>query len=96
MESNGHDDIPVQRGEQVHTHAPKTEEGLQRNCISRMKDVAKGGTIPIPTIYTNYSRAFHESDPLASAALLSKPSMSATLYGLAEAAILHYQKLWRT
>ena len=96
MESNGYDDIPVRRGEQEHTHAPKREEGLQRNCISRMKDAAKGGTISIPTIYTNYSRAIHESDPLASAALLSDSSLSAMLYGLAEAAILHYHKLCMT
>ena len=96
MESNGYDGIPVRRGEQEHTHAPKREEGVQRNRISRMKDAAKGGTISIPTIYTNYSWAIHESDPLASAAMVSDSSLSAMLYGLAEAAILHYCQLWMT
>ena len=96
MESNGYDDIHVRRGEQEHTHTPKREEGLQRNCISRMRDAAKGGIISIPTIYTKYSRAINESDPLASAALLSDSSLSAMLYGLAEATILNYRKLWVT
>ena len=58
-----------------------------------MKDAAKGGNLSIPTTYTNYSRAIHESDPLAIAALLSDSSLSAMLNGLAEAAILHYCKL---
>ena len=96
MESNGYDAIPVRRGDQEHTHAQKREERLQRNCISRMKDTAKGGTISIPTSYTNYSRAIHESDPVASAALLSDSSLSTMLYGLIEAANLNYRTLWMT
>ena len=94
MESNGYDDIPVRRGEQEHTHTPKRRKvcTVTCNCISRMKDAAKRGTISIPTIYTNYSRAIHESDPLVRAALLSDSSFSAMLYGLTGDAILQYRK----
>ena len=84
-----YDDIPVRRGEQEHTHPPKREEGLKWYAT-------KGGTISIPTIYNNYSRAIQESDPLASAAFLSNSLLWAMLYGLAEAAILHYRKLCMT
>ena len=68
-------EIPVHRGEHEHTQVPKREEGLQRNCVSRMKDAARSGTIPI-----NYSQVLHGSSPLASATLLSKSSLLATLY----------------
>ena len=59
----------------------KREERLQRNCISRMKDAAKGGNLSISTTYTNYLRVIHESHPLASAALLSDSSLLVMLNG---------------
>ena len=79
-ESEGFEDIPIPRGHAEHCHAPRREEGLQRSCISTMKEQAATTTEPIPQIYSTVAGGLHDMDVLAASTLPSEASLSASLY----------------
>eukprot|EP00117_Sycon_ciliatum_P040211 scpid53825/ scgid29586/ Probable RNA-directed DNA polymerase from transposon X-element; Reverse transcriptase len=79
-ESEGFEDIPIPRGHAEHCHAPRREEGLQRSCISTMKDQATTTTGPIPQTYSTVAEGLHDMDALAASTLPAEASLSASLY----------------
>ena len=52
MQSNSLADAPAACGDSNHTHAPKTERGLQRSCITQIKAAARSTTTLIPQIFS--------------------------------------------
>jgi len=80
MESRSLEDHPIPRGQEVHSHAPKAEEGLQRHCVTLMKEAARTTTDAIPQIYTTFANQLQGTDQIAAATLLPEASLSSSLY----------------